>query len=207
MESSPSRNPISKFITGESKFEPNLMRLMFDANIILIFVGKKWSFVNVQELQSFQKSFVNVQDILDQNRLLIDEINLNHESNQPENLQSKSKGKFITLKTPFCWSAKIPNRKTPVRSCFSFLVHSLVPLYSHIDIKKKLFKDFDGIAKSSAILASNTSSISITRKKEVVSTDKAPPAVGPYSQAIKANGFVFVSGVLGLVPEVCFTSF
>ncbi|CAN6970204.1 unnamed protein product [Brassica rapa subsp. trilocularis] len=25
--------------------------------------------------------------------------------------------------------------------------------------------------------------------------------VGPYSQAIKANGFVFVSGVLGLVPE------
>jgi 3-hydroxybutyryl-CoA dehydrogenase len=31
------------------------------------------------------------------------------------------------------------------------------------DIKKKLFKDLDGIAKSSAILASNTSSISITR--------------------------------------------
>lgn len=40
-----------------------------------------------------------------------------------------------------------------------------------------------------------------------MSTDKAPPAVGPYSQAIKANGFVFVSGVLGLVPEVFFTSF
>ncbi|WZY95462.1 hypothetical protein YC2023_067791 [Brassica napus] len=31
------------------------------------------------------------------------------------------------------------------------------------DIKKKLFKELDGIAKSSAILASNTSSISITR--------------------------------------------
>ncbi|CAN6932460.1 unnamed protein product [Brassica oleracea] len=193
MESSPSRNPMSKFITGESKFEPNLMCLM---NIILILVGKKWSFVNVQELQSFQKSFVNVQDILDHNRLLIDEINQNHDSNQPENLQSK--GKFITLKTPFFWSAKIPNRKTPVR-----------------DIKKKLFKDLDGIAKSSAILASNTSSISITRLasatqrpcQEVVSTDKAPSAVGPYSQAIKTNGFVFVSGVLGLVPEVCFTSF
>ncbi|KAJ0232201.1 hypothetical protein HA466_0292900 [Hirschfeldia incana] len=41
----------------------------------------------------------------------------------------------------------------------------------------------------------------ISKKKEVVSTDKAPPAVGPYSQAIKANGFVFVSGVLGLAPE------
>ncbi|CAN7015527.1 unnamed protein product [Brassica rapa subsp. trilocularis] len=123
---------MSKFITGESKFEQNLMRLqnpMSNWNIILILVGKKWSFVNVQELQSFQKSFVNVQDILDQNRLLINEINQNHESNQPENLQSKG-------------------------------------------------------------------------KKEVVSTDKAPPAVGPYSQAIKANGFVFVSGVLGLVPEL-----
>lgn len=39
--------------------------------------------------------------------------------------------------------------------------------------------------------------------KEAVHTDKAPAALGPYSQAIKANNFVFVSGVLGLVPEVC----
>lgn len=41
-------------------------------------------------------------------------------------------------------------------------------------------------------------------KKEVVQTDKAPAALGPYSQAIKANNLLFVSGVLGLVPEVCF---
>lgn len=39
--------------------------------------------------------------------------------------------------------------------------------------------------------------------KEAVKTDKAPAALGPYSQAIKANNMVFVSGVLGLVPEVC----
>lgn len=38
--------------------------------------------------------------------------------------------------------------------------------------------------------------------KEAVHTDKAQAALGPYSQAIKANNFVFVSGVLGLVPEV-----
>ncbi|ONK65863.1 uncharacterized protein A4U43_C06F1740 [Asparagus officinalis] len=38
-------------------------------------------------------------------------------------------------------------------------------------------------------------------KKEVVQTEKAPAALGPYSQAIKANNLVFVSGVLGLVPE------
>ncbi|XP_019710609.1 protein ELF4-LIKE 4-like [Elaeis guineensis] len=37
-------------------------------------------------LQSFQKSFVQVQSILDQNRLLINEINQNHESKVPDNL-------------------------------------------------------------------------------------------------------------------------
>jgi hypothetical protein len=40
--------------------------------------------------------------------------------------------------------------------------------------------------------------------KEAVQTEKAPAALGPYSQAIKANNLVFVSGVLGLNPEVCF---
>ncbi|XP_073032121.1 protein ELF4-LIKE 4-like [Primulina eburnea] len=37
-------------------------------------------------LQTFQKSFVQVQNILDQNRLLINEINQNHESKIPDNL-------------------------------------------------------------------------------------------------------------------------
>ncbi|KAI3466248.1 hypothetical protein Pfo_022911 [Paulownia fortunei] len=37
--------------------------------------------------------------------------------------------------------------------------------------------------------------------KEAVQTEKAPAALGPYSQAIKANNMLFVSGVLGLVPE------
>lgn len=36
-----------------------------------------------------------------------------------------------------------------------------------------------------------------------VSTNKAPSAVGPYSQAIKLdNGFLYISGQLGLVPEI-----
>jgi 2-iminobutanoate/2-iminopropanoate deaminase len=34
--------------------------------------------------------------------------------------------------------------------------------------------------------------------KQVISTDAAPGAVGPYSQAIVANGFVFASGQLAL---------
>lgn len=35
---------------------------------------------------------------------------------------------------------------------------------------------------------------------EFIATDKAPAAVGPYSQAIRAGGFVYVSGQLGMVP-------
>jgi 2-iminobutanoate/2-iminopropanoate deaminase len=41
--------------------------------------------------------------------------------------------------------------------------------------------------------------------REVVSTQDAPGAVGPYSQAIKANGMVYVSGQVGLVPGVRFS--
>lgn len=42
--------------------------------------------VDAKTLQGFQKSFVQVQTILDQNRLLINEINQNHESKIPDNL-------------------------------------------------------------------------------------------------------------------------
>lgn len=36
--------------------------------------------------------------------------------------------------------------------------------------------------------------------KDRVQTDSAPKAIGPYSQAIKANGFVFASGQIPLDP-------
>src|SRR5215510_4707558 len=36
---------------------------------------------------------------------------------------------------------------------------------------------------------------------ERVQTDSAPKAIGPYSQAIKANGFVFASGQIPLDPQ------
>lgn len=32
--------------------------------------------------------------------------------------------------------------------------------------------------------------------KQVINTEKAPKAIGPYSQAVEANGFLFVSGQL-----------
>lgn len=37
--------------------------------------------------------------------------------------------------------------------------------------------------------------------KKVISTEKAPAAIGPYSQAIEVNGMVFTSGVIPVVPE------
>lgn len=36
--------------------------------------------------------------------------------------------------------------------------------------------------------------------REAISTKNAPQAIGPYSQAVKANGFVFVSGQLAFDP-------
>ena len=36
--------------------------------------------------------------------------------------------------------------------------------------------------------------------RDAVSTNNAPQAIGPYSQAIKANGFLFTSGQIALDP-------
>ncbi|MCI6497311.1 RidA family protein [Lachnospiraceae bacterium HCP1S3_C3] len=36
--------------------------------------------------------------------------------------------------------------------------------------------------------------------KKIISTDKAPAAIGPYSQAIEVNGMIFTSGVIPVNP-------
>ncbi len=36
--------------------------------------------------------------------------------------------------------------------------------------------------------------------KKIITTDKAPAAIGPYSQAIEAGGFVFASGQIPVDP-------
>jgi 2-iminobutanoate/2-iminopropanoate deaminase len=36
--------------------------------------------------------------------------------------------------------------------------------------------------------------------REIISTHDGPKAIGPYSQAVKANGFVFVSGQIAIDP-------
>ena len=37
--------------------------------------------------------------------------------------------------------------------------------------------------------------------REVVQTDKAPKAIGPYQQAIKANGFIYTAGQIPIDPK------
>jgi 2-iminobutanoate/2-iminopropanoate deaminase len=37
--------------------------------------------------------------------------------------------------------------------------------------------------------------------KDIVTTDRGPKPIGPYSQAIKANGFLFLSGQVALDPK------
>lgn len=36
--------------------------------------------------------------------------------------------------------------------------------------------------------------------KKTISTSNAPQAIGPYSQAVEANGFLFVSGQIPIIP-------
>lgn len=38
-------------------------------------------------------------------------------------------------------------------------------------------------------------------KKEIINTDKAPAAIGPYSQAVKAGNFLYTSGQIPINPE------
>ena len=37
--------------------------------------------------------------------------------------------------------------------------------------------------------------------KQVIASDRVPPAVGPYSQAVRAGDFIFCSGMLGISLE------
>ncbi len=37
--------------------------------------------------------------------------------------------------------------------------------------------------------------------KKIISTSKAPKAIGPYSQAVEANGMLFISGQVPINPE------
>jgi len=41
----------------------------------------------------------------------------------------------------------------------------------------------------------------MSREREIISTDKAPAAVGPYSQAVRLGDLIYTAGQIALVPE------
>jgi len=46
-----------------------------------------------------------------------------------------------------------------------------------------------------------TKNMNTITEKTIIATDKAPEALGPYVQAVKAGNLLFASGQLGLIPE------
>ncbi len=38
-------------------------------------------------------------------------------------------------------------------------------------------------------------------KKDIIKTDRAPKAIGPYSAGVETDGFIFTAGQLGIIPE------
>ena len=57
------------------------------------------------------------------------------------------------------------------------------------------------VGPSVATSSDNKSAESSRPKLRAISTDRAPKPVGPFSQAIKANGFVFVAGITARDPK------
>ncbi|MEI7585999.1 RidA family protein [Runella sp.] len=51
------------------------------------------------------------------------------------------------------------------------------------------------------VLALFVSTLTVVAQKKIIKTDQAPAPIGPYSQAVEANGLIFVAGQLGLNPQ------
>ncbi|KAJ6843560.1 putative reactive Intermediate Deaminase A, chloroplastic [Iris pallida] len=88
--------------------------------------------------------------------------------------------------------AAIDLRRLPVRTAAVGLCVAAAAVAGRSSLSRSVLP-FASLSTSSSSVAAD--------KKEAVQTEKAPAALGPYSQAIKANDLLFVSGVLGLVPE------
>jgi 2-iminobutanoate/2-iminopropanoate deaminase len=59
----------------------------------------------------------------------------------------------------------------------------------------------DAAIAPSVASSADTKTASSGTKLRAISTDRAPKPVGPFSQAIKANGFVFVAGITARDPK------
>ncbi|KAD6455097.1 hypothetical protein E3N88_09803 [Mikania micrantha] len=70
---------------GKKRISTDLIRGLMEGNAYPV-LGNGGVQLEGKALQTFQKSFVQVENILDQNRVLINEINQNQESKIPDNL-------------------------------------------------------------------------------------------------------------------------
>src|ERR1700688_1155622 len=75
------------------------------------------------------------------------------------------------------------------------------------DMKRRTFLRNAAVSGLAAAVAPRVASgadnkpASSASKLRAISTDRAPKPVGPFSQAIKANGFVFVAGITARDPK------
>jgi reactive intermediate/imine deaminase len=60
---------------------------------------------------------------------------------------------------------------------------------------------FSFITPPSAIQKNMVNHKEVKMTKEIISTDKAPQAIGTYSQAVKTGSSVYLSGQIPLIPE------
>ncbi|WVZ79402.1 hypothetical protein U9M48_026982, partial [Paspalum notatum var. saurae] len=82
----PQRPPADLLISEERRGEKRASNSMEGGDMTLSEFGGGGAVVDTKVLHAFQTSFVEVQNLLDQNRILINEINQNHESKVPADL-------------------------------------------------------------------------------------------------------------------------
>ena len=69
------------------------------------------------------------------------------------------------------------------------------------DMRRHL-EEAEGLLEEIAqLVAQEEQTGSVSMDREALSSDRIPPAVGPYSQAVRAGEMIFCSGVIGLDPE------
>ncbi|KAJ6706268.1 PROTEIN ELF4-LIKE 3 [Salix purpurea] len=128
--------------------------------------------VDGKVLQTFQKSFVQVQDILDQNRLLINEINQNHESKIPDNL-TRNVGLIKELNNN---------------------IRRVVDLYADLSSNFTRSMEPSSEGESSGILKSNGKANSKRIRSGLPGTSGAPFSEAPPALRTISNFFEIVGG-------------
>ena len=76
----------------------------------------------------------------------------------------------------------------------------LLKKISTFTLEKKTIFGAGGLSSAGGISSDSSNPFKLLKDMQALHTDKAPAAVGPYSQAIEANGFIFASGSLPIDP-------